>query len=198
MSAIVTDEHLFAVVGCNAVRELQVILAVELLLQVTRTTEDTHAHHLALHHEDTTFAVDGEPSRMLEHVRTELEHELALVREYLHLVSRRALGDDDVSGHWADGHTIWIEQLALLFPVLSKLELQLAASVEDLNAVVIGIGHENVTLSVHSDSARLRELCEAAPVLTESCIEAHLLAKNEASRGRRRRDGIASRLAPVH
>lgn len=183
VSAIVADEDLFTVVGCNAVGELQVIFAVELLLQFSHSAEDADAHHLALHDEDTTFAIDGKSSWMLEHVRAELEYKLSLAREYLHLVRRRAFRDDNTSSHWADCHTIWIQQLALLFPILSKLELQLAASVEHLDTMVIGIGHENVTLRIHSNSAWLRELCMTAPVLAKSCVEAHLVAHKKASRG---------------
>ena len=81
----------------------------------------------------------------------------------LYLVRGAPLGDDDVAGLLDDGDAVRVEQLPVSLPALAKLELEAALAVEDLDAVVVGVGDNDVVLHVdrHSDvSDKLQKLLQ--------------------------------------
>ena len=61
---------------------------------------------------------------------------------YLHLVCGAPFGDDDVAGLLDDGDAVRVEQLPVSLPALAKLKLEAALAVKDLDAVVVGVGHD--------------------------------------------------------
>ena len=71
---------------------------------------------------------------------------------------RAPLRHNDVTRGLDNRHAIRIQQLPVPFPALSELELEAALLVEDLDAVVVGVCHDYVVLSVDSHTRRFREL----------------------------------------
>ena len=69
----------------------------ELLQHVAHLVEDEHSHHLALDHNDASFVVHRNASRMLQDVRTELAHKLTILVVDLNLVSWTAFGHNEVT-----------------------------------------------------------------------------------------------------
>ena len=59
---------------------------------------------------------------------------------------------------------------------LPKLELEIAFSVEDLDAVVVGVGHHNLVVGSHRHPAWLGELPSEDAELAELAVVDHLLA----------------------
>ena len=97
VGAVVADEDLFLVVYDNAVRELKVFRAAELVEHVPHLVEDDDTHDLALDDDDAPLVVDGDAARMLQDVGTELAHKLSVLVVDLHLVRRTALCHNNVT-----------------------------------------------------------------------------------------------------
>lgn len=57
-----------------------------------------------------------------------------------------------------DSDSVWVEQLAVPFTALSELKLEAAFFVEYLYPVVVGVGYDDVILSVDCYAARLGKL----------------------------------------
>ena len=79
MGPVVRDEDLLAVVDHDAVGELQVLGAPELVQDVAGLVEDDNAHHFALHHDDPALVVHGHPAGVLQNVGTKFADELAVL-----------------------------------------------------------------------------------------------------------------------
>ncbi len=89
---------------------------------------------------------------------------------------RAALRHDDVARRSDDGDAVRVEQLPVAFPALAELELEAPLAVEDLDAMVVGVGHDDVVLRVDGDAARLGELPLHDSELPELAVVDHLLA----------------------
>ena len=73
-------------------------------------------------------------------------------------------------------HSVGVEQLAIPLADLSELELEPSLLVEYLYAVVVGVGHYDVVLSVDCHSAGLCELALQDPELSKLAVIDHLLS----------------------
>ena len=107
----------------------------------------------------------------------------------LDLVSWRSLSDHNVSTGSNNCHTVGIQQLAVSFAhldygltrqfdkisYLPKLELEIAFSVEDLDAVVVGVSHYDLVVGSHRHPARLGELPSEDAKLAKLAVIDHLL-----------------------
>lgn len=173
---VVANEDLLLVVDHHAVGELQVLGAAKLVQHIAVLVEDNHAHHLALHHDDPALVVHGHAARMLQYGGSELAHELAVLVVDLDLVRRRAFGDDNVAGIADDGHAVGVEQLGVALAALPELELEASLLVEDLDAVVVRVRHNDVVLGIHRHAAGLRELSLHHAELAKLAVVDHLLA----------------------
>ena len=85
------------------------------------------------------------------------------------------LGHNNVSAGLHHRHSVGVEQLAVPLPHLTELELEPALLVEDLDAVVVGVRHDDVILSVHRHTAGLCELSLQDPELSKLAVIDHLL-----------------------
>ena len=85
MSPVVTDVDLHVVIDNNAVGELQITGAAELVEDVTDHVEDDDPHDLALNDDDPATVVCGHTTGMLEYVCTELADKLSILSEDLTL-----------------------------------------------------------------------------------------------------------------
>ncbi|KAH9401206.1 hypothetical protein TYRP_002799 [Tyrophagus putrescentiae] len=191
VGAIVADEDLLLVIDHHAVGELQVLAAAELVEDVARQVEDDDAHHLALDDDDVALVVDGDAARVLQNVGAELPHELPVLVVHLNLVRGRALGDDNVARLLDHGHAVRVEQLAVTLAALAKLKLEAAVLVEDLNAVVVRVGDDDVVLGVDGHAGGLGELALHDAELAELAVVDHLLALHLRLDGHHRAAGVA-------
>lgn len=55
-------------------------------------------------------------------------------------------------------HSIGVQELSVPFTAFTKLKLKPSFAVKDLNAVIVCVGNNDVSLSVHSNATRLGEL----------------------------------------
>ena len=85
VGAVVGDEDLLAIVDDDAVRELQVLGAAELVEHVAQLIEDDDAHDLTLDHNDSALVVHAHSSGMLQNVGTKLADKLSVLVVNLHL-----------------------------------------------------------------------------------------------------------------
>ena len=113
---------------------------------------------------------------MLQHVGTKLACKLTVLVVDLDLMSRRTLSDDDVTGSFHDRDTIWVQQLAISLAAFAKLELEAPLLVEDLDAMVVGIGNDDVVLSINSHTRRLSKLAFHHTEFSKLAVINHLLA----------------------
>ena len=60
VGSVITDEDFLFVVHHNAVGELEVLGAAELLEDVAHVVKDDDAHHFALHNDDPTLVINGD------------------------------------------------------------------------------------------------------------------------------------------
>lgn len=176
MGTIVADEYLLFVIDNHAVRELEVLAAAELLQHIAGLIENDDAHHLAFNDNDASLVVDGDTARMLQYVGAEFAHKLTVLIVDLYLVCGRAFGDNNVARCTHNSHTIRIEQLAVTFATLAKLEFESALLVENLNAMIVGVGNDNVVLCVHRHTARLGELALGHTEFAKFAVVNHFLA----------------------
>lgn len=176
MGAIVADEDLLLVVHHHPVGELQMFGAAEFLQHCAGLVEDDDPHHFAFHHHDASLIVDGDASRVLENVGAEFAHKLPILVVDLDLVGWGPFCNYDVSGGAHHSHAIRVQELSVAFPTLSKLELEAPLLVENLDAVVVGIGDDNVVLGVHGHATRLGELALHHAKLSKLAMVDHLLA----------------------
>ena len=130
--------------------------------------------YLALNNNDASLVINAHSTWMLENIGTELAKELPILIVHLDLVGWGSLGDDEVSGGTVDGHTVWIQQLSIALSALSELELEATFLVKHLDAVVVGVGDDDVSLSVHSDARWLGELPLHDAKLTKFAVIDHL------------------------
>ena len=176
VGAVVAHVDLLALVGAAAaVGKLEVLGAVELVQHVAHEVEHDHAHDLALDHDDAAGRVDAQAARMLQYVGAELAQELTVLVVHLDLVGGRALGDDNVAGVAHHRHPIRVQELALAFAALAELELEATVAVEDLYAMRVGVGHDDVAVDrTDGHAARLGELRLGHAELAELARVDHL------------------------
>ena len=84
--------------------------------------------------------------------------------------------DDDVSAGFNHRNSVWIQQLSVAFSNFTKLKLEPALLVEDLDSVVVGVGHNDVVLSIDRHSTRLCELSLKNSELSKLAVIDHLLS----------------------
>lgn len=174
--AVIADENLLLVVNDDAVRELEVLAAAEFLQNISVLIENNDTHDFALDHNDAPLAVDCDAARVLQNVRAELADKLAVLIVDLDLMRRRPFRYDYVARCANDSHPVGIQQLAVAFAALAELELEATFLVKYLNAVVVGVGHDDIVLSVDGDTAGLRELSLHDTEFAELAVINHLLA----------------------
>ena len=105
----------------------------------------------AAYHNDASVAVCGDAPRMLQNVRPKLADEMSVLGEDLNLVGRRSLCDHDISRDGHNSHTVGVEQLPVPLANFSELELKISLLIEDLNAVVIGVGYDDLVILSNSN-----------------------------------------------
>ena len=188
VSAIVADVDLLAdgrsarrgisgIGAAHAVGKLEILGAVELLQDVAVDVEDEHTHDLALDDHDASLVVDADAARMLQDVGAELADELAVLVVDLNLMRGRSLGDDNVARLLDNRHSIGVQELTVAFAALAELELEAAVLVEYLNAMRVGVGHNDVVVGVDGHAARLGELAVVDAELAELAVVDHLGAR---------------------
>ena len=84
--------------------------------------------------------------------------------------------DDYVSAGFNHRNSVWVQQLSVAFSNFTKLKLEPSLFVEDLNSVVVGVGHNDVILSIDRDTTWLRELSLKNTKLTKLAVIDHLLS----------------------
>lgn len=173
--AVIANENLLFVVDDDAVRELEVLAAAELLQNISVLIENNDTHDFALDHNDAPLAVDCDAARVLQNIRAELADKLAVLIVDLDLMRGRPFRDDDIARCADNSHSVGVQQLAVAFATLAKLELEAALLVKYLNAVIVGVGHDDVVLSVDSDTAGLCKLPLHDTELAELAVIYHLL-----------------------
>ena len=159
----------------------------ELVQHVAHLIENDDAHHFALDDDDAALAVDRDAARMLQHVGSEFASKLAVLVVDLDLVGRRPLRHDNVARSLDHGHAVRVQQLTVALSALAKLELEAALLVEDLDAVVVGVGHDDVVLSVDGHARWLCELTFHDAKLAKLAMINHLLALDLRARRIQRR-----------
>ena len=132
--------------------------------------------YLALDDDDAPLVVDGDAPRVLQYIRPELPHELPVLIVDLNLVCWAALGDHDIARRFDHGDTVRIQQLPVALAALPELELEASFAIEDLDAVIVRVGDDDVVLGVDGDPARFRELPLHDAELPELAVVDHLLA----------------------
>ena len=90
-------------------------------------------------------------------------------------MSWASLGHNDVTRRFHHRYSVGVEKLSVAFTTLSELEFEVAFLVEDLNSVVIGVGNNDVVLSVHGHARRLSELTFHDAELAEFAVIYHFL-----------------------
>ena len=173
---VVADEDFLLVVDDHAVRELQVLGATELVQHVAQLVEDDHAHDFTLDDDDAALAVNRDAARVLQDVRTELAHKLSVLVVDLHLMSRASLGHDDVARCLHDCDSVRVEQLTIALTALAELKFESPFLIEDLDAVIVGIGDDDVILRIYGYAAGLGELSLHYAKLPKLAVVDHLLA----------------------
>lgn len=173
--SVVANEDLLPVVDDNTIRELQVFGATELVKNISHLIEDDNTHDLALNNDDSSFVVNTNAARMLKDVGAKLSNKLSVLVVDLNLMCWRPLGHNNVSAGLHHRHSVGVEQLAVPLAHLTELELEPALLVEDLDAVVVGVRHDDVILSVHRHTAGLCELALKDPELSKLAVIDHLL-----------------------
>ena len=89
---------------------------------------------------------------MLKNVGAKLTDELSVLVIDLYLVCWRSFGNDYVTRLFDNSHSIRVEQLSVSFATFAELELEASLFIEDLNAVVVSVGHYNIVLRIHCNS----------------------------------------------
>ncbi len=111
---------------------------------------------------------------MLQNIRAELPQKLAILVIDLNLVSRRPLRHHNVPTLLHHTHSVRVQQLSVPLATLAELELEPTVLVEDLDAVRVRIGHNDVVVRVDGDPAGLRELAVVDAELAELAVVDHL------------------------
>jgi len=189
VGSVVTDENLLSIIDHHAIGEMKVLRAAKLLEKISVLVEDNDPHDLALHHDDTPLVVDAHAPGMLQDVGSKLPDKLAVLGVDLDLVGGRSLGDDYVSCVLEDRHSIGVEKLAVPLSHLTELELEPSFLVENLDLVVVSIGHNDVVLSVNCHSTWLCELIFQNSKLSKLAVVDHLLSLDVGLGGGRIYDG---------
>ena len=104
-------------------------------------------------------------------------------------MSGRTFGNHNVPRTLEDGHPVGIEKLAVPLPNLPELKLEPAFFVENLDLVIVRIGHDDVVLSVDGHATRLSELILQDSKLTKFTVVDHLLPLDVGLGGRRVHEG---------
>ncbi len=89
-------------------------------------------------------------------------------------MSGRTLCHHNITCLLHNAHTIRVEQLAVTLAALAELELEVTLSIEDLNAMRVGVSDNYVIVGVDGDTARLGELAIVDAKLAELAVEDHL------------------------
>lgn len=175
VGTVVTDEDFFFVVNDDTVGEFKVLGTAKLVQDVSILVKYDHPHNLALDDYNPTLVVDGDSSGVLENVGAKLSDKLAVLIVDLDLVCGASLRHNDVTRRLHNSHSVWIQQLSISLPAFPKLELEAALFVKDLNAMIVGVGHNNIILSIDGDSAWLRELALHDAKLSKLAVVDHFL-----------------------
>ena len=93
-----------------------------------------------------------------------------------YLVCGRSLSHHNVSSLDYHGHSVRIQQLAISLANLTELELEVPILVEDLDPVVVGVGHDDLVVLGDGDPTWLSELTLQDAELSELAVVDHLLA----------------------
>jgi hypothetical protein len=166
------------VIHHNSVCKFEVLAAVKLAQHVAHQVEYNDTHHFALDNDNVAFVVDGHTTRMLQDVGAEFAHKLAILIVNLNLMGGRALGENDIARLLHYCHTIWVEELPVALAIFANLEFEAAIFVENLNSVTVGVGDDDVVLSIDSHSRWLSELALHDAELAELAVVDHLLSLN--------------------
>lgn len=73
---------------------------------------------------------------------------------------------------------VWIQQLTVPFTTLAKLKLESAFFVENLNSVVVRIGHHDIILRINGNSTRFGKLSLHNSEFAKLAVVYHLVAFN--------------------
>ena len=103
------------------------------------------------YHNDASVAVGGDAPGMLKNVRPKLADEMSVLGEDLNLVGGRSLCHHDISRDGHNSHTVGVEQLPVPLANFPELELKISLLIEDLNAVVIGVGNDDLVFLSNSN-----------------------------------------------
>lgn len=152
--------------------------AAKLVEDVPDHVEDYDPHDLALDHNDAAAVVRGDAPRVLENVSSKLSDELTILGEDLDLVSGGPLCHHNVPSLGHHGHPVRVEQLPVPFSNLPKLELEVAILVEHLDAVVVGVRHDDLIVLSDGHAAWLSELALEDAELAKLTVVDHFLATN--------------------
>lgn len=187
MSPIIADEDLLLVVGHDAVRKLQILRTAELLQYVPVHVEYQDTHDFAFHHHDSALAVHRHAARMLQNGRSEFAQKLSVLIVDLDLMSRTAFCHDDVARRTMHRHAIRIQQLTVAFSAFAEMKLVTSFLVEDLNTMIVRIGHDDVVLRIDRHAGRFRELTLHNSEFTKLAVIDHFMAFNLRFRRKERR-----------
>ena len=91
-------------------------------------------------------------------VRPKLADELPELGEDLDLVGGGAFSHHNVPGLSHHRDPVGVEKLTVSLPDLAELELEVAILVEHLDAVVVGVGHDDLVVLSDGHAAWLSEL----------------------------------------
>lgn len=175
VSSVVADEDLLSVIDHDAVGELQVLGAAELVEYISHLIKNNDTHDLALDNNDPPLVVHADAPGVLENIRAKLPDKLSVLVVDLNLMRGRPLRDDDVSAGLDHGHPVGVEQLTVPLANLSKLEFEPSLLVKYLDPVVVGVRHNDVVLGIDRHSTGLSELALKDPEFSKLAVVDHLL-----------------------
>ena len=85
----------------------------------------------------------------------------------MNLLGGRSFSDDDVASLGTHSHPVGVDQGSVGLLAVSDLPEELSLVVEDLDAVVVGVGHQELARLVGTDATRLSELTRPCAVLAK-------------------------------
>lgn len=176
VGAVIAHEYFPFVVDDDPVGELEIFRTAELLKDVPGLIENNDSHDFAFDDDYSSLVVDRDASRMLKDVGAEFPDELPVLIVYLDLMGRRSFGDDYVSGGPDHRDSIGIKQLSVAFTAFPELKFKSSLLVEYLNSVIVGVGDDDVVLSVDRDPAGFGKLTLHHPELSELAMVNHFLS----------------------
>jgi hypothetical protein len=104
---------------------------------------------------------------MLQYVGAKLSQKMSILIVNLNLMRGRPLCHNNFACLLYNAHSIRVEKLTFAFATFAKFKLKSTLLVEYLYAMRIGVGDDNVVLSVNGDATRLRKLTFCYAELTK-------------------------------